>query len=147
MAIRGGNKFTRAVEDIKRRLTDAKTVQVGFFENATYPSGVSVAMVAAIQNYGAPKRGIPPRPFFGDVVYAKSKTWPAAIAKNLRATNYDAYKTLERVGEGVQGQIQQSIRDFSGVPLKPATVRAKGFDKQLIDTGHMLDSVTFHVKF
>jgi hypothetical protein len=49
------------------------------------------------------------------------------------------------VGEGIKGQLQQAIVDFAGAPLAPATVAAKGFDKQLIDSGVMQHSVDYEV--
>lgn len=144
--VRGGGKFIKALESIATSLSKAKSVQVGFFENAKYPDGTSVAMVAAIQNYGAPKVGIPPRPFFSNMIAEKSPSWPAAIEANLKATNYDAELTLERVGQGIADQLKQSIRDTNSPPLKQATIDRKGFDKPLIDTAHMINSVTFQVK-
>lgn len=136
----------RALGAIARALSSAKTVRVGFLEGSSYPYGTPTAMVAAINNYGAPAAGVPPRPFFSNMVAEKQEGWPDAIALNLKATNYDAQKTLGLVGEGIKGQLQQAINQFSGVPLKPRTVKRKGFDKQLVDTAHMLNSVSFEVK-
>ena len=39
-----------------------KTVTVGFF-NEKYPDGKRVGKIATIQEYGAPEKNIPPRPF------------------------------------------------------------------------------------
>lgn len=153
--IRGGAKFTEAINDIAKRL-DSGVVRVGFLEGATYASGANdqgadwangkpVAMVAAIQNYGAPSRGIPPRPFFSNMVKEKSAEWPKAIAQNLRETGYDVPLTLERVGQGVAGQLRQSIVDTNSPPLSPKTVARKGFSKPLVDSGHMLNSVDYEV--
>ena len=47
------------------KLTGASSVEIGFLSGATYPSGVSVALVASVHEWGAPRRNIPPRPFFG----------------------------------------------------------------------------------
>lgn len=102
-------------------------------------------MIAAIQEFGAPAAGIPPRPFFREMIAVKKDSWPAAIEQNLIATGYDVERTLALVGEGIAGQLKQSIVDFDGVPLKPATIRRKGSDKQLVDTGHMLASVDYEV--
>lgn len=144
VTIKGGTKLQNKLRDMARRLAGGKVVQVGFFENATYPDGTPVAAVAAFNNYGT--RRSPPRPFFSDMVADKSSGWPAAMAANLKATDYDAYATLQRMGDGISGQLKQAIRDFNGVPLKPATIRRKGFDKQLIETSHMLNSVDYQVK-
>lgn len=142
----GEGKMGRALREMIEKLKKAKSVKVGFLEGSTYPDGTQTALVAAVQNYGAPSVGVPPRPFFSGMVAEKKEGWGDAIAKNLKATNYDADKTLALVGEGIKGQLQQSINNFSGVPLKDRTVKRKGFDKQLIDTGHMVNSVDYEVQ-
>lgn len=145
VTISGGDKLERRLRELAAGLTKSAKLRVGFLENATYPDGKSVAMVAAIQDFGAPAAGIPPRPFFRNMVAAKKEGWGDALAANLKATDFDAEKALARVGDGIAGQLRQSIKDTNAPPLKPATVRRKGHDKPLVDTGHMLNSVDFEV--
>jgi hypothetical protein len=120
------------------------TVSAGFLRDATYPDGTSVAMVATVQDFGDGK--IPPRPFFRLMVAEKSGGWPEAVAANLKATDYDAHKTLDRMGQGIVGQIQQSIKDTNDPPLAPSTIARKGFAKPLIDTSVMLNSADYRVE-
>jgi phage gpG-like protein len=141
--IEGGERLQRALADIGRRIGRRGSLKVGFLENATYPDGTPVAMVAAIHNFGAPSRNIPARPFFSNMVARHSSEWPGEIRAQLKSTNYDARQTMNRMGALIKGELQQSIRDTNEPPLKPATIRRKGFDKPLIDTGHMLNSVAF----
>lgn len=138
----GGDKFAARLAEISQNVTKAATVKVGFMAGATYSNGTPVAMIAAIQEFGAPRAGIPPRPFFRNMIAAKSPEWPDAVANLLVANNYDAAKTLGQAGEAIVGQLRQSIVDLTDPPLKPSTIRRKGFDKPLIDTGHLLQSVT-----
>lgn len=121
------------------------TLRVGFLENAIYPGGTSVAMIAAIQEYGAPSRNIPPRPFFRNMIAAKAREWPAAIANLLRQNNMDAVRALDIAGAAIAGQLRQSIQDTNAPPLAPSTIRRKGFSKPLIDTGHMFNSIDHEV--
>lgn len=145
--ISGGSKLEAALAEIVKKLgKGAGTVRVGFLEDATYPDGTSVAMVAAINEFVAPSRGQPPRPFFRRMIAEKSGEWPEAIAKNLVATNYDTKLTLERVGAGIAGQLQESITNLTDPPLAASTIKKKGFDKPLIDSGHMLNSVSYEVE-
>lgn len=129
-----------------RRLSTASTVEVGFLEKASYPDGTSVPLVAAINEYGAPSRGQPPRPFFRRMIAQKSPEWPNATARLLETNDFDARRTLEQVGAAIKGQLQQSIVDLVDPPLAPATVARKGFDKPLINTSNMLKSVDYRVK-
>lgn len=141
----GGEKLTAALERISRALGGSPKVRVGLLEGATYPNGTPVALVAAVQEYGAPSRGIPPRPAIRGMVAKEGPGWGDALMEALKASDYDAGRALELMGEGIKGQWQQAIRDFWGVPLAPATIARKGFDKQLIDTGHMINSVDSEV--
>lgn len=144
--VRGGEKLARALEEIGRKLGKKPTLRVGFLEGATYPDGTKVALVAAINNYGAPAAGIPPRPFFTRMVAERSPEWPAKVRAALLAADYDADRALRLVGEELRGELQQAIVDFVGVPLAEATKARKGHDKQLIDTSHMLNSASYEVK-
>lgn len=143
--ISGGAALEERLAEIASKLSRGATLKVGFLEGATYPDGTSVAMVAAIQNFGAPSRNIPPRPFFSNMVQDKSPEWPEAVAKLLVDTDYDVERTLALAGEAIKGQLQQSIRDTNSPPLSPRTVQRKGFEKPLIDTGHMINSVDYTV--
>lgn len=144
--VKGGEKAQKAIAKIVEKAGSKSLLSVGFMERAKYPDGTSVALVAAVQNYGAPSRGIPPRPFFSNMIKAKSPEWPKAIADLLIKNGYDMERTLKLTGEAIKGQLQQSIYDTDSPPLKPATVARKGFSKPLIDTGHMVDSVDYEVK-
>lgn len=144
--LKGGDKLQAALAKIAAGVSKPATLQVGFLEGATYPDGTSVPMVAAIQEFGAPNAGIPPRPFFRNMIAAKSPEWPKAVGDLLTANEYDATKALEMTGEGIKGQLQQSIVDTNSPTLAQSTIDAKGSAKPLVDTGHMLNSVDYTVK-
>lgn len=159
--VRGGKRLEVALAKIAANLRKAGTLQVGFLEDATYPDGTSVAMVAAIQDGGAPRRGIPPRPFFRNMIREKSPGWPKALVIQLKLSDYDASAALTVMGLGIKEQLQQSIKDTNAPPLKERTIIAKGGKagmkynpqdpatfaaKPLIHTSFMLNSVDFKVK-
>ena len=163
MTTTGGDKLEAALKKIVEKTRVAEDaggmlVHVGFLENATYPDGKSVAFVAAMNEYGhgigaAPGEGeedtrafVPPRPFFRNMIAAKKSEWPAAMANLLKASDYNVRDTLLKTGEAVAGQLRQSIVDFNSVPLAQSTIDRKGFDKQLVDSGHMLNSVDYEIK-
>ena len=142
----GGRKFEAAMAELAKGIGSGKTaVKVGFLEGAKYPDGKSVAMIAAINEYGAPSRGQPPRPFFRNMIALHSAEWPTAIAGLLRSNDLDAGRALDAAGHGIAGQLKQSIVDLTRPPLAASTIRRKGFDKPLIQTGHMLNSVDHEV--
>lgn len=144
--IRGGTKLAAALSAIAKQLSRPETVRVGFLEGATYPDGTSVAMVAAVNEYGAPSRGIPPRPFFRNMIADKSQEWPEALGKTLQATGLDQTRALELMGQGVAAQLRDSIVKTDSPPLAQSTIDRKGSSKPLVDSGHMLNSVDYEVK-
>jgi hypothetical protein len=141
--IKGGKKFHKVLEDIAAQLDRPGTVRVGFLEGATAPDGQSIPLRAALNEYG--HGNVPPRPFFRNMIAAKSPDWGGAIALNLKQTNYNVPVTLRRMGEGIKGQLQQSILDLWTPPLAPSTIARKGFDKPLIEHGDMLNAADYEV--
>ena len=146
VALKGGDKLEAKLRALSSQVTKAASVDVGFLAGSTYPDGTSVPMVAAIQEFGAPSRGIPPRPFFRGMIQKESPKWGDTVATLLHANNYDAARTLAQAGDGIKGQLQQSIVDFTTPALAQSTIDRKGFDIPLVDTGHMLNSVDYVVK-
>lgn len=136
--IEGGDKFAPFLKELAKNLESGASLKVGFLENAKYPDGTQVAMVAAIQEYGAPRAGIPPRPFFRKLIAEKGPEWPKAIADLLKANDFDAEKVLNIAGEAIKGQLQQSIIDVVAPPLSPVTLmlrKMKADNPDLIITG------------
>ena len=141
--VRGGAAFSVKLNELKGKLDKAKKVRVGFLEGATYPDGTAVAQVAFWNEYGTDTA--PPRPFFRDMIKAKSGTWSAGVAVQLKANNMDVGKALNLAGMGIKDQLVDSINEFSTPENAAATVAKKGFNKPLIDTGHMRNSVDYEV--
>lgn len=145
-SLKGGDKLNTALANLAAKVKKPGTLRVGFLGGASYPDGKPVAMIAAINEYGAPSRGQPPRPFFRRMIAAKQKEWPEAIKNLLIANDYDAIKTLDVAGAAIAGQLRQSIVDLTDPPLAEGTIKRKGFDKPLVDSGVMLKSVDHEVK-
>lgn len=106
----GGEKLQAKLAEMAEKVSRPATLRVGFLEGATYPAtkptgkktlakakkyakagpaagssgGKLVAMIAAIQEFGAPSVGIPPRPYFRRMIRAKSPTWERASRANSR---------------------------------------------------------------
>lgn len=144
--ISGGEALTARLREIAENVKGKSLVRVGFLEGATYPDGTPVAMVAAIQEFGAPSVNIPPRPFFRNMIADHSNEWPKAVGDLLKTTDYDAEKTMGLAGEGIAGQLRQSVVDTNSPPNAESTIAAKGSAKPLVDTGHLLASIDYEVK-
>lgn len=120
--ISGGAKLEAALRQISAKVKTGAVLKVGFLSRSRYPDGKSVAMIAAIQNFGAPSRGIPPRPFFTKMVKKESGGWPKLIAGQLVANDYDVVTTMTQVGYVLQGQLRLSIQELVDPPLSPVSL-------------------------
>ncbi len=141
----GGDKLNMALAKITDGLNQAKKLDVGFMSGATYPDGTPVAMVAAIQNFGAPEAGIPARPFFTDMITKKGDGWGDRLASTYKGADYNGKVAFKRFGYSVASDLQQSIISTNEPALSQVTIDAKDFPKPLIDTGQMINSVKFNV--
>ncbi|MBE7186396.1 MAG: hypothetical protein INR68_18550 [Methylobacterium mesophilicum] len=145
-SVKGGDLFDKVLKDLADKLDEDAFVRVGFIEGSVYPDGTPTPLVAAVQEFGAPARKIPPRPFFRSMLAEKSPAWPKAVGDLLVRNSYDVKKTLAQAGEAIAGQLRESIVATNSPPLSPKTIAAKGFDTPLIDTGHLLASVSYQVE-
>lgn len=133
-------RVTKHIQALAQRMDGE--VEVGFLEGATYPDGTPVAAVAFWNEFGASG---PPRPFFRTMIAKESPGWGGKLKGALQATNNDAHRALGIMGEDIDGALKRSIVDLTAPPLAASTIKAKGFDKPLIDTRHMLNSTGFRV--
>jgi len=140
----GGAKLQAILKDTAKKLGEGKTLRVGFLGSENYPDGTTVAQVAFWNEYGTITS--PPRPFFRNMIEAKSPKWGEALGKALVATDNDTTKALSLVGTGIKDQLTKSIVDFASPGNAPYTIARKGFDKPLIDTGQMQRATGFDIE-
>ena len=118
------------------------SVRVGVLENATYPDGTPVAMVAFWNEYGT--RTSPVRAFFRTTVSENKKNWVLSV-QNLMKMHNDPKKVMGLIGVHMQEQIVQSINTWSDPPNSAYTIAKKGFDKPLVERGIMMRSIKSEV--
>lgn len=129
-SIEGGDKIKKYVDELKLKLgAKDRVVKVGFLEGSETTDGVSLPMVAAIQEFGAPAAGIPPRPFFRPTIDKGSKTWGHDAARIMIATNNDVDLMLNQIGDRIRGQLQGAIRDVTAPALSPVTLMLRKMRK------------------
>ena len=118
------------------------SVRVGVLENATYPDGTPVAMVAFWNEYGT--RTSPVRAFFRTTVSENKKNWVLSV-QNLMKMHNDPKRVMGLIGVHMQEQIVQSINTWSDPPNSAYTIAKKGFDKPLVETGLLMRSIKSEV--
>jgi hypothetical protein len=128
------SKIKSALERIPREL-DGKTVKAGFglLGDAAYKDGTPVAAVAAIQEYGAPARGIPPRPFMRTAIKEHQAEWNKTLADGAKAVLHGqatGHQVLEGVGLQMQGDIKLEVNGVESPPLSPVTLLLRQWRKE-----------------
>ena len=118
------------------------SVRVGVLENATYPDGTPVAMVAFWNEYGT--RTSPVRAFFRTMVSENKKNWVLSV-RNLMKIHNDPKQVMGLIGVHMQEQIVQSINTWSDPPNSAYTIAKKGSSKPLIETGVLMRSIKSEV--
>lgn len=153
----------RRVDKVLKNLIANKRVgKVGWLNGAKYPDGAPVAMVAEVQEKGHVKLGIPPRPFFRPAIRENQNEWKELAlreAKKVVREGTDPINVIEVVALKAAAQIRRQITQLQSPQLAPATIRArerkralgkgraaKGLEKPLIDSGIMLNALTYKIE-
>lgn len=144
------------VEDIdkgyqafKKEIERAKNtyVKVGVMEAAGDYDAISVAEVAAINEYGTENN--PERPFMRNAYQRNFDKLRFMVDKKYddflmaRVSLFDA---LTAVGMFLQGEIQREIVNLKRPPNSPRTIELKGSSNPLIDSGQLRQSITYEIE-
>lgn len=126
------------------RAASVMRLQVGWFETARYSAGKPVAFVASVHEYGYTPKNIPPRPFMRPAYAANAEKWTKMAAGGFKAAiagAIDLGDALEQIGGVAAGDIAKAIQAVTEPAIKYK--RKNGSTKPLVDTGQMIQSVTY----
>lgn len=137
----------RGLDNLAKRMATLSraSVKAGFFEDAKYDDGMSVATVAAWNEHGT--RFHPERPFFQETLEDSATKlkiihFLKLAAKSSIKGDGAAARIMKQLGEFLAGRIKITIGNYPGSNSE-STISRKGFNRPLYDTGKMLESVTF----
>ncbi len=107
------------------------------------------AQVASVHEFGSADGHMPERSFIRATIDDNAKEikalgkqlWMGVIDGKLSVT-----QSLEILGQKVVAMVRKRIRSRIAPPLDPATVARKGSSVPLIDTGQLVQSITYEVK-
>lgn len=150
--IRSNAQLTRVpgvinIDELKRHMT-SRSVKIGFPQGPTEKDGTPVAMIAAVHEFGVPKKNIPERSFLRSSIHEHMPNYLRLNRANLLRvirSKITIEAALGLLGQMAAGDAKRMIRNGNFVPLAPSTIRAKGSSKPLIDSGTMLQTLTYEV--
>lgn len=100
-------------------------LKVGWFDSSKYEDGTPVAYIASIQEFGAAKKSIPPRPFMRPAIAGYQAEWSAAAVSGFKAVadgRYTALQVLDLIGNAAAGAVRQHIAELNTPALSPITL-------------------------
>lgn len=136
-----GKRYFQELEKLKNI-----EVVVGFQDGEEYEDGTSLVNVAAYNELGTSKS--PSRPFMRQSFENhEDKLQKACDHVNERINRGEpAQQALQELGVFLKGLVQEEIVEGEFVPNAPSTIKRKGSEKPLIDTGTMRQSVNFVIR-
>lgn len=135
------------------------SVKAGVLEGATYPAdiitdartgkqmtdpraGMHVATIAAALEYGHSQAH--PRPFMQNTVANHKAEWARAMVTLMVKNGMPAEQALGIVGLTMQEDIQMTITEWPA-DNSDQWAAFKGFNKGLVQTSHLLKSISYEV--
>lgn len=110
-----------------------REVKVGWPQGKQYPDGTPVAYVAAIQNFGAPERGIPPRPILKPAIEENRERWgqiaDGMVSQMVRG-QASGFDVLDTMGRAAALDLQAFVGQITEPELSPVTVLLRQWRKE-----------------
>lgn len=126
------SRVNAALSRLPKQFAD-KEAKIGWPQGKQYPDGTPVAYIAAIQNFGMPERGLPPRPMLKPTVEENQARWANILkdlTKHVANGDMDAFEALDGVGRVAAADLQVKIAQINEPALSPVTVLLRKWRKQ-----------------
>ncbi len=144
VTLRRRGNLANHLAKIEKGVQGPKAVKVGFPKGKADADVVSIA----IWNHFGTSRGIPARPFITIAMFKNRREIRAAlrkVAKKTVETGVPIAASLPDLGKLGVNAITKQIDSNMPPRNAPSTVRQKGSDATLVDTGRMIGAVTWEV--
>lgn len=143
-------KVEKLLDKLNKIANAPDLVSVGFPESKKYPDGTDLLVVAASNEFGTTDGRIPERSFLRAGILEKKNVikdfWKKGKAAKLLMGELPPEKALSLLGLQGQTIVQNKIRAIQDPPNAESTIARKESSNPLIDTGLMIQSVTYVVE-
>ena len=140
----------RVWRGVLKRVSEMKrgTVRVGVMGDAGDENGVSLAEIAAFHEFGTST--IPERSFLRSTFYGHAaeglRLMCEKLSKAIIEGKLDEPRALGLLGTWAVAEVKRTIRASIAPELAAATIAAKGSSLPLVDTGQLINSITYVVE-
>lgn len=144
-AQQGLRDLAKAIDSISQ-----KNVYIGVIGNNSEHEGeLNNAQLMAIHEFGTDDGHVPERAPIRKTMAKNGDSYGTMFEKAIKGVlegKSDADIILNRIGAQVAGDVVGEIRAGVDPELAPSTIKRKGSDRPLIDTGALVQSISYEVK-
>ena len=148
--VSGGQRMGQRIKAIQDRLRSNSGVYVGVPASAgTYESGESIAVIAAVQEFGSADGRIPERSFLRVPLRSNQQDFAAVLAGSLSdvlSGNLSMAQLMDQLGARAAATSQEAISAGIPPPNAPSTIQQKESSTPLIDSGNLRQNITWVVE-
>jgi hypothetical protein len=112
-------------------------------------AGLTLAMIAAVHEFGSPEHNIPERPFLREGIHRAIPKLNAVNVDSLRRVllgKMTIEQAVDKLGAVAAGEVKRGFVEIEFMPLTADTVNRKGSTRPLIDTGSLRQSISYIVE-
>ena len=144
---KGGAKLKAVLAKAEKNNGKRTRIKVGFQGGLPDAEGTTPANTAALQEFGDPGRNIPERPFFRQAIGDMEQQLPAVVQRAVRPDALEiGHREAGIIGDWAVGVIQEHIVDLKDPENAPYTLSRKQGDNPLLDTGKMVNDVSWELE-
>jgi hypothetical protein len=144
-----GTGLDKILKHLAKSAKDAQVVVGILGKNAPRGDGeLDNVALGLIHEFGL---GVPERSFLRRTFDRRKEQWTKLarrLIKLVAADKLEIGQALRLLGERMKADVKGTITAGAGIPppLAPATVRAKGSARPLVDTGRLVGSIDYDVR-
>lgn len=143
----GKQQVEEALRKLAEKLQGATRVLVGVPKGAgVYEDGLTIATIAAVNNFGSADGHIPARPFLQPAIEKGAPQYQRLaelMIPKVLSGEMDMTGLLMQMGDLAQSHVQTEIDELKIPPNAKSTIAAKGSDNPLIDEGTLRQSIRY----
>ena len=113
-------------------------------------SDLTIGEIALIHEYGSEKADVPARPFLSRAFERTAFPMHAAMrraASDCYMSPSSLMSSLRAMGQLAVGAVRMTIFDNIPPALEESTVRKKGHDLALVDSGTLMEAISYKIAF
>ncbi len=145
----GWNKLRQTAKNMAESQSVVKVGLLGNGKNERNDGALTNVEIGAIQEFGA--GNVPERSFIRSTFNSKRSEYIAMLKKlvpQIYALKMTVKKALDIIGMRMAADMKKRITEGAGIPPPnaPSTIARKGSERPLVDTGQLLNAISWSVE-